>query len=165
MSRELDAGGLRRYRTPMRALLAITLTLVLALAQGCGSAPPPAPVVAQTAPPPAAPIVAEVGVIHRAALDEVLDQGLGAFLSRVDTEATLDRGRFIGFRLVELRDASLFDGVDIRAGDVLVAVNGQTIERPEQAFTAWTGLRVASEITLAVIRDGARYDLRFPIID
>lgn len=104
-------------------------------------------------------------MIHRAALDEVLDRGLGAFLSRVGTEASLDGGRFVGFRLVDLRDAALFEGVDIHAGDVLVAVNGQAIERPEQAFTAWTGLRVASEITLAVIRDGARYDLRFPIVD
>jgi type II secretion system protein C len=149
----------------MRALAVPTILLALALSSGCGAAPPPAPVVAEAPPPPAEPVVVEVGVIHRAALDEVLDRGLGAFLSRVDTEASLDDGRFVGFRLVHLTDAALFDGVDLQEGDVLIAVNGQSIERPEQAFTAWTGLRVASEITLEVIRGGARYDLRFPIVD
>ncbi len=146
----------------MRASLVLTVVALLGL--GCGGAPPPR-VVAAPRPRPPAPIVTEVGVIHRAALDEVLDRGLGAFLSRVGTQASLEGGRFVGFQLVELRDEALFSGIDIRAGDVVVAVNGQSIERPEQAFTAWSGLRVASEITLAVIRDGARQDLRFPIID
>jgi general secretion pathway protein C len=139
--------------------------VVLTLIAGCGGAAPEpvhtTPVA--TAPPP--PVEVTEPVIQRAALDEVLDAGLGAFLGRVTTEPSLDGNRFVGFRLVALRDAALFENVDLQPGDVILSVNGQSIERPDDAFTAWTGLRVASEITLAVLRDGARRDLRFPIVD
>lgn len=146
----------------MRAI-ALGSGLVL-FALGCGSAPAPEPTVhAVNTPPP--PVEVSEPVIHRAALDEVLDAGLGAFLGRVTTEPSLDGSRFVGFRLVDLRDAALFAGVDLQPGDVILTVNGQSIERPDDAFTAWTSLRVASEITLAVLRDGARRDLRFPIVD
>lgn len=142
----------------------VRLALVVLVLGGCGSAPPPAPVApVAVAPPP--PVEIAEPVIRRAALDEVLDAGLGAFLGRVSTEPSLDGNHFVGFRLVALRDASLFEGVDLRPGDVILTVNGQSIERPDDAFTAWTGLRVASEITLAVLRDGERRDLRFPIVD
>lgn len=145
----------------MRALARWSVALVLV---ACGSAPPPAPTAhAATAPPP--PVEVAESVIHRAALDEVLDAGLGAFLGRVSTAPSLDGNHFVGFRLVELRDTALFAGVDLLPGDVILSVNGQSIERPDDAFTAWTSLRVASEITLAVLRDGARRDLRFPIVD
>jgi general secretion pathway protein C len=142
------------------------LVIALALVPACGSAAPPSasttPVTA-SAPPP--PIEVTEPVIQRAALDEVLDAGLGAFLGRVATAPSLDGNRFVGFRVVELRDASLFANVDLQPGDVILSVNGQSIERPDDAFTAWTGLRVASEITLAVLRDGQRRDLRFAIVD
>lgn len=132
---------------------------------GCGGAPPPAPVAHAAVAPPPAPVEVTEPVIRRAALDEVLDQGLGAFLGRVSTEPSMDGNHFVGFRLTALRDESLFLGVDLQPGDVILSVNGQSIERPDDAFTAWTGLRVASELTLAVLRDGERRDLRFPIVD
>jgi general secretion pathway protein C len=144
---------------------ALAPSLVVVLALGCGSAPPPAPVTAQVAVAPAPPVEVSEPVIQRVALEEVLDAGLGAFLGRVTTEPSLDGNHFVGFRLVALRDSALFENVDLQPGDVIVSVNGQPIERPEQAFTAWTSLHVASEITLAVMRDGQRRDLRFPIID
>ena len=147
----------------MRALAPSLLVVMLFV--GCGSAPPPAPVTARVAVAPAPPVEVAEPVIQRVALEEVLDAGLGAFLGRVTTEPSLDGNHFVGFRLVALRDAALFENVDLQPGDVIVAVNGQSIERPEQAFTAWTSLRVASEITLAVMRDGQRRDLRFPIVD
>lgn len=162
--RNLDARGRSAYASSMRRSVVLA-SISFALA-ACGGAPAPAPVVA-TAPPPPPPTVVEVTapVIQRAALDEVLDAGLGAFLGRVTTSPSLDNGRFVGFRVVELRDRSLFDGVDLQPGDVVVSVNGQAIERPEQAFAAWTGLRVASEIAVALVRDGTRRDLRIPIVD
>lgn len=138
--------------------------VVLLLASACGGAPPPPPARAE-APPPPAPIVAEEGVIRRAVLDEVLEAGLGRFLQRVGTEPDLRDGRFVGFRVVELRDEALFTGVDLSPGDTVVAVNGQGIERPEHAYTVWTGLRVASELSLVVLRGDERRELRFAIVD
>lgn len=145
---------------------ALTVSFVaLAMIAGCGGAAPETHTVAPVAALPPPPVEVHEPVIQRAALDAVLDQGLGAFLGRVTTAPSLDGNRFVGFQVVELRDATLFEGVDLQPGDVIVSVNGQSIERPDDAFTAWTGLRVASEITVAVLRDGARRDLRFPIVD
>lgn len=145
-------------------LARLSLALAPVLAVACGSAPPPpaAEPVAVAAPPP---VEVHAPTIARAALDEVLDAGLGAFLGRVATAPHMDGDRFVGFEIVELRDVALFDGVDLQPGDVVLAVNGQSIERPDDAFTAWTGLRVASEISIAVLRGSERRDLRFPIVD
>lgn len=146
---------------PVRISLALVSALV-ALACG-GAPPPPAAEPVAVAPPP--PVEVHAPQIARAELDEVLDAGLGAFLGRVTTAPHMDGSRFVGFEIVELRDATLFQGVDLQPGDVVLAVNGQSIERPDDAFTAWTGLRVASEITIAVLRGSERRDLRFPIVD
>lgn len=148
------------------ARASIALSLVLGLT-ACGGAPPPAPVRAQT-PPPA--VVAPQpegprGVIQRAELDRVLEGGLGRFLQCVTTEADLRNGRFVGFRLTELRDEALFTGVDLQPGDTIVEVNGQGIERPEHAFSVWSSLRVASELMIVVLRGEERRELRFAILD
>ena len=134
---------------------------------GCGGPAPaeesagtPAVSGGDEAPPPAPPRAE--GAIHRAELESVLEAGLGQFLGHVVTEPHLEEGRFVGHRLLELR-APFFEGVDLRPGDTLVRVNGGPIERPEQALEAFEGLRVASELTLDLLRDGEPRQLRFRI--
>lgn len=114
-------------------------------------------------PPP--PTVTSPSTIRRAELEVVLGQGLGAFLSRVAVEPDVREGRFVGFRLTELRDQELFAGVDLQPGDTVVSVNGMAIERPEQAYEAWSSLRVASELTVDVMRASESRRLRYPITD
>ncbi|AKF09461.1 hypothetical protein DB32_006610 [Sandaracinus amylolyticus] len=146
----------------------VAASLGILLLVGCGSAPPPAPAHAEQeaiAGAPRAMPEAGASVIRRAMLDEVLEAGLGQFLQRIGTEPDLRDGRFVGFRVVELRDEALFAGLDLAPGDTIVQVNGQGIERPEHAYTVWTGLRVASELTIVVLRGEERRELRFPIVD
>jgi len=153
----------------MRALLS-TVSLAVLLA-GCGGSPEPSSRTARaeavppdpaTVPPSAPP--ASEGSIDRAELDAVLAAGLGRFLQRVRTEPHLDDGRFVGFRLTELR-SDVFEDVDLRPGDTLLSVNGMPIERPEEAMQVWDGLRVASELTVEYLREGERHQLRFAISD
>lgn len=146
----------------MRASVALFALALVAL--GCGSAPRPAPVVA-AAPPPPEPVAVETGVIDRAELDEVLDAGIGQFLGRVEISPVMEGSSFVGFELTTLRDEDLFAGVDLLPGDRIVSVNGQTIERPDDAFAVWSGLRVASELALVVTRAGETRELRFQIVD
>ena len=147
----------------MRALALSSLVLPL-LVLGCGSAPRPAPVVAE-APPPPPPVVRETGLIHRAALDEVLDAGLGRFLGRIEVSPVMEGSTFVAYELTTLRDEALFEGVDLQPGDRLVSINGQTIERPDDAFAVWSGLRVASELAVVVSRAGETRELRFAIVE
>ncbi len=47
----------------------------------------------------------------------------------------------------------------------MIEVNGYAIERPEDAFTVWTSLQVASELSLVVLRGDERRELRYAIVD
>ncbi len=162
--------------------------LVISLSYACGgaSAPArspatPAPARAQGAPqtaaapataapataadpPPSSPHV--TGQIARSVLVPILDAGLGRFLQGVRTEAVLDHGRFVGFRILSLYpDDPRFAHAGLHAGDVITRVNGQPIEHPEQALTVWNGLRVASELMIDYLRDGSPREIRFEIAD
>ena len=106
------------------------------------------------------------GQIHRVQLGVVLDAGLGRFLQGVETEPALTDGRFVGFRLLSLYpDDPRMAGVGLERGDVITRVNGQPIERPEQALRVWDGLRVASELVIEYRRGEEQRELRFAIVD
>jgi S1-C subfamily serine protease len=145
----------------------IAVIAMILLTWSCaGSSPAPeSPPPAEAAPePPPAPRVQ--GQIDRAELEVILDAGLGRFLQGVETEPHVVDGRFVGFRLVSLwpRDPR-FQGLALGPGDVVVRVNGQPIERPEQALQVWNGLRVASALFIEYLRDGEPRELRFAIVD
>jgi len=144
-------------------MLRRALVLLICL-PACGGAPP---AVARNEPPPEPPVLAlpNAGVILRADLDAVLDQGPGAFLARVEVEPVMEGDAFVAFQVAALHDPAMFDGVDLMPGDRLVSINGQSIERPEHAMTVWSSLRVASELTVVVSRAGQPHELRFAIVD
>ncbi len=152
----------------MRAA-AIGLTLSYLVFNGCGSVPPqtssgepPARAVARPEPPPAAQPAD--GAIERELLLAVLDRGLGRFLQGVETQPATQDGGFVGFRLLSFYpEDPRFEGLAVRAGDVITRVNGQPIERPEQALRVWEGLRVASELVIEYHRDGEPLVVRYPI--
>lgn len=166
-------GGMTAVRVP-------TLLLSLALSVpsvGCGggaassgtpasaNAPVGGDADRSAAPTPTGPRSA-TGSIERDELIPVLDAGLGRFLGGVSTEPNLEDGRFTGWRIVHLYpEDPRFATVDLLPGDIVTEVNGQAIERPEQAFAVWNGLRVAEELHVAFVRDGEARELRFRIAD
>jgi type II secretory pathway component PulC len=105
--------------------------------------------------------------IPRSELLAVLDAGLGRFLGRVATEPAREGNAFLGFRVVSLDAAFRSADADagVRDGDVIVRVNGQVIERPEEALAVWEGLRVASTLAIEYLRAGERREARFAIVD
>ena len=106
------------------------------------------------------------GQIARAELEPVLEAGLGRVLQGVETEPATENGRFVGFRLVSLYpEDERMQSTGLEPGDVITSVNGQPIERPEQALRVWNGLRVASELLIEYRRDGESRELRFEIVD
>ncbi|MGH7270295.1 MAG: serine protease [Polyangiaceae bacterium] len=119
----------------------------------------------------ATPQVSSGGSVTRAAIRDVLSQGLGAFLERVDVDdhPVMVGGRFHGFRIAALRHggswSGFWTGVDLRPGDVVTSVNGFPIEHPEQAQTAFDSLAVASELRVAYERAGVRCELVYSIVD
>jgi type II secretory pathway component PulC len=151
----------------MRSLATLFFGLVL---YGCGGhAPPPS----ASAPPTGRRVSlvgAVVGVpanaIRRSAVQEALSAGPGAFLQRltVDDHPVFLGGKFHGFRITAL-PGDAWAGIDLRPCDVVMRVNGFSIEHPEDAAEAFYSLRVASELRVEYERDGEPRELRFGIFD
>ena len=123
--------------------------------------PTPTPVARPEAPPGKG---LRTGTIDRAHLLAVLDKGPGAFLRQLEVTARMDGDRFVGWQLVQLIDRTgpLVD-VDVAPGDVLLAVNGQPISRPDQLQTLWDSLRTANEVDADLWRGNAKLRLSFAI--
>lgn len=102
-----------------------------------------------------------VGVLDREGLVAIIDRGLGQVLARVKLRPVMKKGRFKGFRVESVTAA--WHACGVRVDDVLVSLNGLPIERPEQALAAFESLRVASEVSLQVLRAGAPMALRYRI--
>lgn len=137
------------------------------------TAPPKAPAaqVEVAAEPPAASASVALapsvdgGEIAREELLDVLAQGIGRFLQRVRVSADRDaKGRFAGWRLVRLFPGEASEGQGVlQAGDSLLRVNGQSIERPEQLKTVWDSLATSSELILTVRRAEQQSEVRYRI--
>jgi hypothetical protein len=137
----------------------------------------PAPTAAASPPAPARPADAarpapaaaprkgvRAGTIARAHLIAVLDAGPGTFLRQLEVAPRLAGNRFVGWQLVQLLDRSgpLHD-VDVAPGDVLLAVNGKPLARPEQLQALWDSLRTANEVTAQLRRGDQPLELRFTV--
>jgi len=107
---------------------------------------------------------ARTGTIERAKLVAVLDHGPGEFLRQFEVTPRMDGNRFVGWELVQLVDhqSPLVD-VDVVPGDVLLALNGQPLSRPDQLQTVWDSLRTANEVVADLWRGPAKLQLRFAI--
>jgi hypothetical protein len=102
--------------------------------------------------------------IPRPVLLAVLSGGVGRFLQQVQLEPSLERGRFVGWRLVRVFDAAQAGPAGLRPGDTVLRINGQSIERPEQFKNVWDSLATESLLILQVERGGQRSEIRHRIL-
>lgn len=104
------------------------------------------------------------GTIDRAHLVAVLDGGPGTFLRQLEVTPRMDGNRFVGWQLVQLLDRKgpLVD-VDLVPGDVLLAVNGKPLSRPDQLQTVWDSLRTANEVRAQLWRGDTKLELAFAV--
>lgn len=144
---------------------------LLCLVSACSSTPAP-----ESPRPKAAPAAEEPaeaakpkravapGQLRREDVLAVLSEGAPTFLSKVEVEPVLDRGgHFHGWRVVALHDEAL-NGT-LQPGDVVLRVNGKRIETPFEFFDVFQSMAFAPELRVAVDRNGARQELRYPISD
>lgn len=124
----------------------------------------PAPPAAEVRPdaPPGNGV--RTGTITRARLAAVLDAGPPAFLRQLEVAAHMRGERFVGWQLVQLLDrAGPLAAVDVVPGDVLVAVNGRSLARPEHLQALWESLRTANELRAQLWRGDTKLELAFTI--
>lgn len=104
--------------------------------------------------------------IPRFQLVRVIEGGLGRVLQHLELEPHREGGEFRGFRVLRSRLMSLSgQRIDLREDDVILSLNGRSIERPEQAMEAFEALRGESAIVVSLLRGERREELRIPIVD
>jgi hypothetical protein len=101
------------------------------------------------------------GSIDRAGLIAIVDQGLGRFFGHLRLAPVMDGKRFMGFAVSGIDP--VWGDIGLQPGDIILRVNGQAIERPEQAMAAFESLRVASEVMVEITRAGVPATLRYRI--
>ena len=129
-------------------------------------APGAAPAVRDDAPRPVAPPGKGLrsGTISRARMLVVLDAGPGTFLRQLEVAPRLSGDRFVGWQLVQLVDRSgPLAELDLIPGDVLLAINGRPLSRPEQLQTVWDSLRTANDVVAQMWRGDQKLELHFRI--
>ncbi|HEY7374989.1 MAG TPA: type II secretion system protein GspC [Polyangia bacterium] len=90
--------------------------------------------------------------VRRAVVDRFLGGGITPPWPRVVPQ-TRD-GAPAGFLLTGVRGNSPFAALGLANGDLLRAVNGQSLATPEAALAALSTLRAASQLALLIERDG-----------
>lgn len=150
-------------------LLALALALLPALGAGCAEPEGVQPAtaakpIAQPAAGPGAGAVpinaAAPGHLARGDVERVLRQGPPWLLRRVVPEEVIREGKFVGWRLLSLPEDWK---VDLKNGDIVTKVNGLSIERPDDLWSAWMQMQSAVELRVAIEREGKARELVMPI--
>lgn len=119
------------------------------------------------APPKGAGIQSSGGNRYLISRDEV-DKTL-ANLNEVLTQArcvpNFEGGRPGGYRCFQIVPGSIYDKLGMKDNDVILAINGETINDPSKAFTMLTGLKNTDtrSIELTVSRNGQVMNMNYDI--
>ena len=104
------------------------------------------------------------GQLSRATLSQVLKAGPQRFIASLRVNAHLKERRFIGFQLIEfLPNSSLINNGAVRPGDVIISVNKERLERPDQFMRIWEKLEKAQQLEVLLLRGAQRYRYRWTI--
>jgi type II secretory pathway component PulC len=104
------------------------------------------------------------GAIPRDLLKAELANGIGRFFQQVRPEPVVSRGRFVGWRIATLfpnRPDLKVKGV--QTGDIVLRVNGESVERPEDFKAVWDALAEAKQLVLDIERAGETTSVHYAI--
>jgi general secretion pathway protein C len=109
--------------------------------------------ITRASPSPGAPGRAAAGARLNDIRSEVLQhpEKLGKMVQAVPAR---ENGQFLGYRLSPRNNARLFGELGLENGDIVTAVNGVMIDRPDKGLRALQTLAEAEDITLTLLRDG-----------
>ena len=100
--------------------------------------------------------------IQRSIVDKVL-ANQGSLMKTARVIPHEEDGRVVGMRLYGVRRTSLLGRLGIRNGDMLRTINGFDMTSPDTALEAYTRLRTADKLTLAVKRQNNDMTIEYNI--
>lgn len=94
-------------------------------------------------------------MVRRSAVARTVDAGIGQWLQGVEVERLAERQRFRGWIVRKLYPGDpCYQTLDLRPGDVVTAVNGQSLETPAAAYAVAQSLKTADAIVITYLRGG-----------
>ncbi len=146
--------SLRTRILPALAVAALAVPLTLA-----ASAPPAAAQKKKTE-----AILLE-GELERAVVERVLAGGPQKFIASLRLAPHMNGKRFVGFRIDGFAaDSPLVNGGAVQPGDVVLRVNREPVERPDQFMRAWEVVGGADRLEVELLRGTQRYLYRWTLI-
>ena len=94
------------------------------------------------------------GVIRRADLKTVVQNGMPRLLAQARLVPHKVGGRFVGFQLKRIKSGSMIERAGFRSGDVIISVNQEAIGRPEQMMHTLSLLPYAQTLSVQFERGG-----------
>ncbi len=90
-------------------------------------------------------------------------------IARLMTEARAvpekdSKDNFIGFKIVYLKEGSLFEKIGIEKMDVLTRINGYDLDSPEKALQLFSKLRAADQFTIDLKRGDRSVTLDYSVV-
>ena len=101
-------------------------------------------------------------VIQRSVVDKVL-ANQGSLMKAARVIPHEEDGRVVGMRLYGIRRNSLLGRLGVRNGDMLRTINGFDMTSPDTALEAYTRLRTADSLTLAIKRQNKDMTIEYNI--
>ncbi len=88
---------------------------------------------------------------------------LPKLLSQARAVPYFRNGKSIGMRLFAIRAGSLYEKIGLKNGDILTAVNENTLADPTQALKLFEQLKTEREIQVSIERNGGNINLNYSI--
>ena len=102
--------------------------------------------------PPTVPTESAIDTNNLEGLRQQLLKNPAKLMDIARAEEVKEGDKFMGFRLNPGKDKKTFDAMGFKAGDVVISVNGATIENPAQGFSIMQTLTTADSIVVTVKR-------------
>ena len=93
--------------------------------------------------------------VQRSTLDSLLGN-MGALAKGARIVPETKDGKSAGFRLFSIRPDGPFAKIGLLNGDVVSAINGLEMNSPDQALLAYTKLKTANHLSVAIERNGQK---------
>jgi general secretion pathway protein C len=90
-------------------------------------------------------------------------KNMAPLFTQIRATPQIENGVAHGFRLTEIQPDSIFQQIGLQNGDLLNAVNGQSVGDPAKALVMLQSLQTMPAITLDVVRNGAPTQLHYNI--
>jgi type II secretory pathway component PulC len=103
--------------------------------------------------------------LRRAALEDVLSKGPGRFFERVEVAPAFIGGkRFVGYTLKSFYGGMTPEPDGVQIGDVVTAINGQPISRPDEFMAVWQAAGKRDSLAITVMRGTDRLTITYRIV-